>query len=80
MSTRPTSTNVLIPVLGGVPIIRRSVKPPVRIFRMRLRALNPNHDGDDVRHLRAILKIMLRHGFRAIEIKPEHVSEEPGDE
>jgi hypothetical protein len=47
---------------------------------MRLKALNPNHDADDIRGLRWILKIMLRHGFRVVEIRPEQVSEEHGDD
>jgi len=46
----------------------RIAKPPARIYRLRLRSLKSDHDANEIHHLRAVLKLMLRHGFRAIEI------------
>jgi hypothetical protein len=54
-------------------------KPPAKIYRLRLRSLKSDHDANEIHHLRAVLKLMLRHGFRAIEIKCEQTSGEPID-
>jgi len=52
-----------------------TTKPPEKIYRLRLRAIDPDHDDDDIRHLRAVLKILLRRfRFRCIELKREQAS------
>jgi len=49
-----------------------TTKPPEKIYRLRLRAIDPDHDDDDIRHLRAVLKILLRRfRFRCIELERE---------
>ena len=51
------------------------VKPPTKIYRMRLRSIGSDHD--DIRRLRIMLKLMLRRfRFRVIEIEREQASEE----
>jgi len=54
---------------------RVGVKPPTKIYRMRLRSIGSDHD--DIRRLRIMLKLMLRRfRFRVIEIEREQASEE----
>jgi hypothetical protein len=49
-----------------------AARPPEKIYRLRLRAIDTDHDGDDIRHLRAVLKILLRRfRFRCIELERE---------
>jgi hypothetical protein len=52
-----------------------AAKPPV-IYRLRLRSLaDPDHDADDVRELRQLLKVLLRRfRFRCIELEREPAS------
>jgi hypothetical protein len=45
-------------------------KPCAKVYRLRLRAVD--HDDDDIRHLRAVLKQLLRrYRFRVIELEQE---------
>jgi hypothetical protein len=47
-------------------------KSPQKIYRLRLRALDPGRDADDIRHLRALLKVLLRkYHFRAVTVEEE---------
>jgi hypothetical protein len=47
-------------------------KPTQKIYRLRLRAIDPDHDADDVRHLRAVLKFLLRRlRLRVVELELE---------
>jgi hypothetical protein len=48
-----------------------SSKPPdKRIYRLRLQAMDS--DDNDIRHLRALLKVLLRrYHFRVVEIEQE---------
>jgi hypothetical protein len=46
-------------------------KPPT-IYRLRLRPLDSDSEHDAIRHLKALLKTLLRrHGFRCIELEQE---------
>jgi len=52
-----------------------AARPPEKIYRLRLRAIDTDHDDDDIRHLRAVLKILLRRfRFRCIELEREQAS------
>jgi hypothetical protein len=52
-----------------------TTKPPT-IFKLRMRSINPDCDADDIRHLRALLKVLLRkYHFRVVEIELE---QQPG--
>jgi hypothetical protein len=45
-------------------------KPPT-IYRLRMRSVS-DRDADDIRHLRALLKVLLRrYHFRVVEIEQE---------
>jgi hypothetical protein len=42
------------------------------IYRLRLRSVDSDRENDNIRHLRAVLKLLLRRfGFRVIEIEQE---------
>jgi hypothetical protein len=42
------------------------------IYRLRMRSVDADRDADDIRHLRALLKVLLRrYGFRVVEIEQE---------
>jgi hypothetical protein len=48
-----------------------TTKPPT-IFRLRMRSVDADRDADDIRHLRALLKVLLRkYRFRVVEIEQE---------
>jgi hypothetical protein len=48
-----------------------TVKTPVRIFRLRIRHIHPDR-GAVIRHLKALLKAMLRtYHFRAVTVEEE---------
>jgi hypothetical protein len=52
-----------------------ATKPPT--YRLRLRAIDPDHDADDVRHLRMVLKFLLRRlRLRVVEIEREQAQTE----
>jgi hypothetical protein len=37
-----------------------------------MRSINSDHDADDIRHMRALLKVLLRrHHFRVVELEQE---------
>jgi hypothetical protein len=46
-----------------------TIKP---IFRLRIRPVDPNNDASTIRHLRLLLKTLLRqHGFVCVEVVEE---------
>jgi hypothetical protein len=59
--------------LRGSPIgTPTSAAAPSPVYRLRIRPVEPVRYGDDIRHLRALLKVMLRRfRFRCIEIERE---------
>jgi hypothetical protein len=53
-------------------MIASKTKPPAKIYRLRICRVGSNNDADAVRHLKTLLKSMLRcHGFRCIEVVEE---------
>jgi hypothetical protein len=47
-------------------------KPPAKVYRLRICPVGSSND-DAVRHLKVLLKAMLRrHGFRALTVEEEH--------
>jgi hypothetical protein len=51
-----------------------STKPPT-IYRLRMRSIAVDRDADDIRHLRALLKVLLRrYHFRVVEIEQEQAT------
>jgi hypothetical protein len=47
-------------------------KPPAKVYRLRIRPVDPNNDAGTIRHLRLLLKTLLRrHGFRCVEVVEE---------
>ena len=50
-----------------------AAKSPEKItYRLRLRAVDPEHDEDDIRHLRVVLKTLSRrYRFRVVELERE---------
>jgi hypothetical protein len=52
-------------------MITSTNKPPI-IFRLRIRPVDPNNNASTIRHLRLLLKTLLRrHGFRCVEVVEE---------
>jgi hypothetical protein len=49
-----------------------ATKPLAKVYRLRICRVDPSNDADEIRHLRALLKILLRkHGFRVVELEQE---------
>jgi hypothetical protein len=47
-------------------------KAPAKVYRVRICPVSSNNDADSIRHLRALLKTLLRqHHFRALTVEEE---------
>jgi hypothetical protein len=49
-----------------------ATKPLTKVYRLRICRVDPSNGADEIRHLRALLKVLLRkYRFRVVEIEQE---------
>jgi hypothetical protein len=52
-----------------------ATKPLAKVYRLRIRRVDPSNDADEIRHLRAVLKVLLRkYHFRVVELEQERAT------